>query len=145
TFTLRSMKDLSSEAAYAGKPTRDEAANAKAQETDVEGDGGKDRSESRSLTLTAKGDLVLHGVRLELSAPIRALFHYPDKAAPDRAPDRLKLETHRPISVLLKLFDIQPRNTAGVLIAEDTKLFGSKVGTEAKLTFSISASLKSAP
>jgi hypothetical protein len=154
TFTLTSAADLSNEAAHAGKLVRDEPrANAKSQnaeapaetQADPDSDAGKDRSESRAVSLTVNGDLLLHGVRVELSAPIRVVFHYPDRATADRAPDRLRIETHRPIPITLKLHDIKPRSPAGTLISEDMKLFGSKVGPDAKLTFSIGATPKPAP
>jgi hypothetical protein len=144
TFTLSSVSDASFEAAHLGKVVRDDTP--KPTETaDIDGDGGKSHAETRAVSLSVKGDLLLHGIRVELASPIRVLFHYPDGAAADRSPDRIRLETTRPIPIPLKLHDIQPRSSSGTHLSEEMKLVGSKVGADAKISFSIGASTKIAP
>jgi hypothetical protein len=131
TFTLGNVEDLSAERASEGKRTKTTGDLA------VDVDGGP-RTETRSVTLTAKGTLQLHGVRVDAELPIKADFHFPEAAAPDVRPDRIELTSRRPLVVSLAQHEIKPRNAQGVFVAAETKLIGTTIGKDAKVTLSVS-------
>jgi hypothetical protein len=64
-------------------------------------------------------------------------FYYPVEATPGMPPDRIVVQTVRPISVPLSQHDVVPRNSAGVTIASELKLIGPEVGKTANVSFSL--------
>ena len=137
TFTLTGVDELSVEAAHAGKPVRAEAKGDVPVATDS--DAGK--AERRMVALRASGTLLLHDVRVDVSVPLRVVFEYAGRAAADRAPERVLLESRHPVGVSLEAHNIAPRDNAGVLLAQGVKLLGSKVGREARVDVSVSGTL----
>jgi len=132
TFTLSSIENASSSAAHTGKR------ESKPNETPaVESDAGVARGERRVVKLTAKGTLLLHGVRVELDAPLLVAFDYASKAGADVAPESIQVDTRRALRVTLATHDIKPRDSAGVFQAQDMKLFGRQVGREARVDVSL--------
>lgn len=129
TFTLTSIEELSTERASEGKRTKRDEPN--------DGDSGV-KTETRNVTFTAKGNLQLHGVRVDVSLPMTAAFHYPEAAAPDVRPDRIELTSRRPLAVSLATHDIKPRNSQGVVVSADSKLLGVTVGRDAKVSIAVS-------
>jgi hypothetical protein len=133
TFTLTAVDGASSTTAHGGKKETSSQAGEAPEDPDAGGGG-----EQRVVTFTAKGSLVLHGVRVELSVPMRARFEYATKATADVTPDRVSVETRRPLRVALATHDIKPRDSAGVFQAQDMKLFGRQVGREARVDVAFS-------
>ena len=95
--------------------------------------------EIRTIDFSAKGELSLHGFKMDSSAALRAVFHYAGSETPDARPTRLVIQSLRPLVVSLKAHAIEPRDSAGVLIARDIKLLGSKVGHEARVSLDLVA------
>ncbi len=124
TFEVTSIEDASAERACDGKRAVDPVS---AEDPDA------GRGEQRTVKLTAKGKLELHGVRVDVSVPIEARFHFSAPATPDQKPDRIDLEARRSLSVPLAAHSISPRNSEGVFVAEDSKLLGVKVGRDARV------------
>ncbi len=89
--------------------------------------------------LQRQGKLSLHGFKMDSSAALRAVFHYAGSETPDARPTRLVIQSLRPLVVSLKAHAIEPRDSAGVLIAHDIKLLGSKVGHEARVSLDLVA------
>lgn len=129
TFTLTSIEELSTERAAEGKRVKSAEPS--------EPDSGA-RTETRNVTFTAKGNLQVHGVRVDVSVPMTAAFHYPEAAAPDVRPDHIELTSRRPLSVSLGTHEIKPRNSQGVVVSADAKLLGASVGRDARVSISVS-------
>lgn len=91
--------------------------------------------DSRSVTLTAKGDFLLHGRSVALSLDLACAFQFEG--------DKLKsinIKSAKPAQVNLKAHDIQARDDAGeVAIAKTLELFGKKVADDAAVTFEVTA------
>jgi hypothetical protein len=138
TFSILGLEKLSSETAHEGQLVKTFAADAgNALDTDGATEAGT--TEVRSVTMTARGRLLLHGFRVDQSAELRALFFYPGPAGPDIRPDRLVIQTRGPFVVSLKAHDIKPRNDMGVFVAQDAKLLGREVGSQAQVHVDLSA------
>ena len=91
------------------------------------------------MSFTARGQLLLHGFRVDQTAELRALFLYPGPPAPDTRPDRLIIQTRGPFVVSLKTHDIKPRNDNGVFVAQNAKLLGHDIGSLAEVQVELSA------
>lgn len=138
TFTLTAVEDLSSTSAHKGKVIKLETDASAVEDASPEEDAEATPSlQARAVTFTAKGYLVLHGVRVETSVPMRAVFHYARSAGADQVPARLTLESRRPLAISLRVHDIKPRDASGLFQARDMKLLGKVVGTEARVTLGL--------
>ena len=96
-------------------------------------------SEIRRVTLVALGALTFHGFRVEHRARLRAEFHYPATATATTTPARIVVETRSPLIVPLAAHDIKPRDASGTFLAEGTKLLGTKVGRDARVSLQLVA------
>lgn len=141
-FTITGLSDASSTSAHAGRRERAEPEAEEPAELPEDDAGAARRSERRTVTLTARGHLLLHRVRVDVEVPIRVAFHYKDRATPEAVPGELSLTTRRPLVVSLGAHDIKPRDSAGVFQAQAMKLIGTKVGADAKVSLSATATLK---
>ncbi|MBK8255432.1 MAG: YceI family protein [Polyangiaceae bacterium] len=87
--------------------------------------------DSRNVTLTAKGDFLLHGRSVSLSLDLSCAFLFEG--------DKLKgisIKSAKPATVNLKAHAVEARNDAGeAVIAKTLELFGSKVADDASVTF----------
>ena len=136
TFTLRKIEKLSTEAAHEGqlvKPAATDSGNA----PDI--DGSSEAGETRAVTFTAHGQLLLHGFRVDQTVELKTLFWYAAPATPGARPERLVIQTRSPFVVSLRAHDVKPRDESGVFIAQDAKLLGREVGTLAQLRLDLSA------
>lgn len=140
-FTITSLTDASSPSAHAGRRERAEPDAEEPAALPEDDAGAERRAERRSVTLTAKGHLLLHRVRVDVEVPIRVAFDYGARASADALPERIALTTRRPVLVSLAAHDIKPRDSAGVFQAQGMKLIGTKVGADARVTLSASAAL----
>jgi len=99
-------------------------------------DGGDD---VRTVTMTVHGDLLIHGHRTHEDVPVEVAFRYPAGAAADSKPARIAVATKEPMRVVLKEFDVRPRDPAGVALAWTTNLV-AKVADVANVTVDLNAS-----
>jgi hypothetical protein len=138
-FTLTDLTELTAEAARTGRvsktlPKLDPDAPALLAAEDASaGTGTAGNSEFRSVDCMARGQLILHGFKAEHSAPVRVSFEYAAGVSPNATPARVTIRSRRPLVVTLKAHDIKPRDSAGVFIAHDLGLLGTKVATEARV------------
>jgi hypothetical protein len=138
TFTLQGLEKVSAEAAHEGQRVKAPGADGgNPTEPDNAADGTA--AEVRAVTLTARGQLLLHGFRVEQSVDLRVLFFYPVPATPGARPARIVIQTRRPLVVSLKAHDIKPRDDTGVFLAQDAKVLGREVGTSAQVHLDLSA------
>jgi hypothetical protein len=137
TFTLQKLEKLSVDAAHEGQLVKAAGPDAGNRLDPESGEAGT--TETRAVTFTAYGQLLLHGFRVDQSAELRALFTYAGPASPGARPERLIIQTRGPFVVSLKAHDIKPRNESGVFIAQDAKLLGREIGTLAQVHLDLSA------
>lgn len=120
TFAVRSIDGLSATDLTTVAPVKDGA------------------DEVRTVTLTAHGDLLVHGHRVPKDAVVDVAFHYAPGSPADAMPARLTLQSKQPLRIVLKEVDVQPRDTVGQLAAWTSRLV-SKVAEFADVTFDLSA------
>lgn len=91
--------------------------------------------ESRNVTLTTKGDFLLHGHEVKLALDLSCAFMFEG--------DKLKgisIKSAKPALVNLKAHAIEARDNAGeAVVAKTLELFGKKVADDASVTFEVMA------
>jgi hypothetical protein len=96
--------------------------------------------EIRTVTLTTKGELLIHGHKVEREADMEVQFRYAPGAAVDK-PRAVELKTKRPLRVTLAEHDVKPRDSLGKIAKNAFNLLGTKVAD----TADISLVLRAAP
>jgi hypothetical protein len=119
-YAIRSIDGLSATDLAKVEPTKD-------------GDG-----ELRTVTMTTHGDLRIHGRQVQKDDVVTVSFRYPSGAAADSKPTRVEVKPKQPIRVVLKEYDVQPRDPGGKALAWTTSLL-SKVAETADVTFDLTA------
>jgi hypothetical protein len=100
-------------------------------------EGGDD---VRVVTLNAKGDLLVHGHKVEnREAKLEARLHYPSGAAPTSKPSFIELKSKEPLRVTLAEHDVKPRDTFGKLATEGLEILGTKVAKVADVNIDLRA------
>jgi predicted small lipoprotein YifL len=91
--------------------------------------------DSRSVTLTAKGDFLLHGRSVALSLDLACAFQFDGATLKS-----IVIKSAKPAMVNLKAHAVEARDDAGeAVIAKTLELFGSKVADDASVTFEVMA------
>jgi hypothetical protein len=93
----------------------------------------------RTITMTVHGELLLHGHKLPRDGAVTVAFHYPAGAPAGSQPTKVEVHSRQPLRVVLKEFDVRPRDPAGQLLDWTTNLI-SKVADTADATVSLTAS-----
>jgi hypothetical protein len=94
----------------------------------------------RVVTLTAKGDFLLHGHKVEnREAQLEARLHYPSGAAADSKPSLIELKSKAPLRVTLAEHDVKARDTFGKLATKGLDILGTKVATVADVSIDLRA------
>jgi len=83
----------------------------------------------QQVSLTVVGELELHGYRVERTAALRVTFER----------DRVLIRTAKPLTVSLRVHDVQPRDAQGGLMSSELGLLGTQVGTEARVELDLAA------
>jgi hypothetical protein len=95
--------------------------------------------ETRTVTLTTKGDLLIHGHKVEgRTADLEIEFRYSPGAAPDK-PTSLHVTTKKPLEVILAEHDVKPRDPFGKIAKQSFHLLGTKVADTAQISLDFSA------
>lgn len=94
--------------------------------------------EVRTVAMTVRGDLLVHGHKLPKEDVVEVSFRYPAGAAPGTKPMRIEVRSKQPMRVVLKEHDVSPRDPAGQLLAWTTNLI-SKVADTADVTVALTA------
>jgi hypothetical protein len=92
----------------------------------------------RVVTMTVHGDLRIHGHKVQKDGVVEVAFRYPSGAAADAMPARVQVKSKEPLHVILKEFEVEPRDPAGKALAWTTSLL-SKVAETADVTFDLGA------
>ena len=119
-FAIRSIDALSATAVQAIAPTKD---------------GG---DEVRTATMTVHGELLIHGHKLPKDAVVDVSFRVPAGASAGAKPTRIDIQSKGPFRVVLKDYEVAPRDPAGQLLAWTSSLV-SKVAETADVSVAVSA------
>ncbi len=93
----------------------------------------------RSVTLTGKGEFLIHGRKVDRDVKLEATFHYPKGAAADSKPTSLVVKTREPLKVVLAEHDIKPRDEGGKIAQKAFSILGVKVADVASVSIEIHA------
>jgi head-tail adaptor len=92
----------------------------------------------RTVTLTTKGELLVHGHKVERDADVEVAFHYDSGGAADK-PKSLTIKTKKPFRVVLAEHDVKPRDGFGKLAKGSFHLLGTKVADNAEIGLDLRA------
>ena len=96
-------------------------------------DGG---DEVRAVTLTTKGELLVHGHKVNRDADVEVAFRYDAGAAPDK-PKEITIKTKKPLRVVLGEHDVKPRDGFGKIAKSSFHLLGTKVADDADIALDL--------
>ena len=99
----------------------------------------KDGSDDvRTVTLTTKGELFVHGHKVEREANVEIAFRYDAGAAADK-PKAVWIKTKTPLRVVLAEHDVKPRDGFGKIAKSSFHLLGTKVADNADIALDVRA------
>ncbi len=92
----------------------------------------------RRVTLTTKGELLVHGHKVDRDAEVEVVLGYPAGGQADK-PTRATVTTTKPLRVVLGEHDVKPRDAKGKLAKEFFHLLGTKVADTADIRLELRA------
>ena len=128
------VKEANRYAVYVIRSVSDASANDLAKVSPTK-DGGDD---VRAVQLITRGELLVHGHKVERDGDVELAFHYDPGAAPDK-PKSLVVKTRKPFRVVLAEHDVKPRDAAGKIAKEAFHLLGTKVAENADVSLELRA------
>lgn len=99
----------------------------------VEPTKAPDGTDVREVKLLAKGELLIHGHKVDRDVEVKATFGYPAGAPADK-PSSVTVVTTKPSRVVLAEHDVKPRDATGKLAKDFFHLLGTKVADTADVT-----------
>lgn len=124
TYAIRSITNLSEKDLTKVAPTKDGA------------------DEVRTVTATTKGELLIHGHKVEKEAEVEVSFRYAPGATADK-PRALSIKSKKPFRVTLAEHEVKPRDGFGKIAKGAFNLLGTKVADTADITLDIRANPQS--
>jgi hypothetical protein len=100
-------------------------------------DGGTD---VRTVTMTLHGDLLLHGHKVQRDTVVDVSFRYPAGAPAESKPLRVEIATKDPVNLVLKDFDVRPRDASTGALAPRTSKATANMAPSANVSVKLSAS-----
>jgi hypothetical protein len=94
--------------------------------------------EVRTVTLATKGELLVHGHKVEREADLEVAFRYDPGAAADK-PKAIAVKTRKPFRVVLAEHDVKPRDGFGKIAKSSFHLLGTKVADNADISLDLRA------
>lgn len=92
----------------------------------------------RRVTLTTKGELLVHGHKVDREAEVEVALAYPAGAPADK-PTSATVTTRKPLRVILAEHDVKPRDAKGKLAKDFFHLLGTKVADTADVSLELLA------
>jgi hypothetical protein len=92
----------------------------------------------RTVTLTTKGELLVHGHKVERDADVEVAFRYDPGAAADK-PKAVSIKSKKPFRVVLAEHDVKPRDGFGKIAKSSFHLLGTKVADNADIVLDLRA------
>ncbi len=102
-------------------------------------DGGDD---VRTVTMTTKGELLIHGHKVDREADVEVAFHYAPGADATK-PKSVVVKTKKPLKVTLAEHDVKPRDNFGKIAKGAFHLLGTKVADTADISLDLRANPQS--
>jgi hypothetical protein len=94
--------------------------------------------EVRTVTMTTKGELLVHGRKVEREGEVEVGFRYDPGAAPDK-PKSITVKSKKPFRVVLAQHDVKPRDGFGKIAKGSFNLLGTKVAENADISLDLRA------
>jgi hypothetical protein len=92
----------------------------------------------RAITVTTKGELLVHGHKVDRSANLDVKFLY-DAGAPADKPKSIVVTTKEPLRVVLAEHEVKPRDGFGKIAKRSFHLLGTKVADNADIKLDLRA------
>ena len=92
----------------------------------------------RTVTLTTKGELLVHGIKVAHDADVELKLRY-DAGSPATKPRELSVTTRKPFRVVLADHEVKPRDGFGKIKKGAFQLLGTKVADNADITLDLRA------
>jgi len=93
-----------------------------------------EKNGERTVTVTAQGDIWVHGVSTPTMVKLVAMFQ-----GPPNAPTGLHVTTAEPLKVSLKLHDVKPRDVAGKFLNGALEKVGKKIDDTVQISLDLTA------
>lgn len=94
--------------------------------------------EVRTVTMTTKGELLVHGRKVDRDGEVEVAFHY-DPGAPPEKPKAITVKSKKPFRVVLAEHDVKPRDGFGKIAKGSFNLLGTKVAENADISLDLRA------
>jgi polyisoprenoid-binding protein YceI len=94
--------------------------------------------EVRTVTMTTKGELLVHGRKVERDGVVEVAFRYDPGAAPEK-PKAITVKSKKPFRVVLAEHDVKPRDGFGKIAKGSFNLLGTKVAENADISLDLRA------
>jgi hypothetical protein len=95
--------------------------------------------DTRTVSVTAKGQFFVHGHQVPKSAELDVVFHYATGESSAKKATMVEIKTKTPLHVALADHDVKPRDAVGKLAQKSFDLLGTKVAETADVTFDLTA------
>lgn len=92
----------------------------------------------RTVTMTTKGELLIHGHKVDRDGDVEVKFHYPP-GGDAKKPSWIGIKTRKPFRVELAAHDVKPRDGFGKLAKGSYSLLGTKVADNADISLDLRA------
>jgi hypothetical protein len=99
---------------------------------------GESGDELRTVTLTTKGELLIHGHKVDREADVEVRLRYPPGASA-HSPKSIAISTKKPLHVVIAEHDVKPRDGFGKIAKKAFHLLGTKVGDNAYIALDVRA------
>lgn len=94
--------------------------------------------EVRTISMLTKGELLVHGHKVDREAEVDVAFRYEPGAAPDK-PKAITVKSKKPFRVVLAEHDVKPRDGFGKIAKGSFSLLGTKVAENADISLDLRA------
>jgi polyisoprenoid-binding protein YceI len=94
--------------------------------------------EVRTVTMATKGELLVHGRKVDRDGEVEVAFRYEPGAAPDK-PKAITVKSKKPFRVILAEHDVKPRDGFGKIAKGSFNLLGTKVAENADISLDLRA------
>jgi len=98
--------------------------------------------EIRTVTATTKGELLVHGHKVDKDADVEVTFRYAPGASADK-PKGVTIKSKKPFRVTLAEHDVKPRDGLGKIAKGAFNLLGTKVAETADVSLDLRATPQS--
>lgn len=95
----------------------------------------------RTLTMTTKGEILIHGHKVDRDCDLEVKFHYPTGGDATK-PTSISVKSRKPFRIVLAEHDVKPRDGFGKIAKGSFNLLGTKVADNADISLDFKANPK---